>query len=172
MLFAQCNKQAGVFGLRLEKEKGHSKYKQIFPVHLINCKRPFVYFFMVQNCLIMCNQTLYNSMRYFTPENTMMVGNQTLISTLAVGIYVVKQCDVKCRSCSVLFMANTNLICGPLSFCFLFQFYFLEPYLSFSLTLFSFCTFFPPKYFTYQLSLANFCLWFQSVRKKTVEPTF
>lgn len=83
-------------------------------------------------------------MRHFTPENMMMVGNQALISTLAVGIYVVKWCDVKCRSCSVFFMANTNLICGPLSSYFLFQFYFLEPYLSFSLTLFSFCTFFSP----------------------------
>ena len=56
----------------------------------------------------------------------MMVGNQALISTLAVGIYVVKWCDVKCRSCSVFFMANTNLICGPLSFYFLFQFYFFR----------------------------------------------
>lgn len=78
----------------------HSKYEQTFPVHLVNSKRLFVYLFMVQNCLIMCNQTLYNSMRYFTPENMVMVGNQALISNLTVGIYVVKWCDVKCRSCS------------------------------------------------------------------------
>lgn len=88
-------------------------------------------------------------MRRFTPENMMMVGNQALISTLAVGIYVVKWRDVKCRSCSVFFMANTNLICGPLSFYFLFQFSFSEftclfPLL-YSLSVLSF----PPKYFTY-----------------------
>lgn len=97
------NKQ-GSLGYGYKKKnippKPHSKNKQTYPVLLVNSRRLFVYFFMVQNCLIMCNQTLYNSMRYFTPENMMMVGNQALISTLAVGIYVVKWCDVKCRSCS------------------------------------------------------------------------